>query len=139
MCLITAITRQPKCRQVPDSRKQRRGKPTHDTVAALAVIGVKLTGSDTASAEGITVTGATPVLALCRKLIVYGFDPAIPIHVFRGDTLALRVRAIGEAAALSIKPTGVGFGPFRAGPQGRSSSPSIAPNVPARSRQRKAA
>ena len=86
----------------PKSEKQRCG-------AAAGAIVATLTGSDTASAEGISITGASPVLALCRKLIVYGFDPAIPIHVFRGDTLALTVRSIGEGARLEIRGDGVGF------------------------------
>ena len=77
--------------------------------AAAGAIVATLTGSDTACAEGISITGASPVLALCRKLIVYGFDPAIPIHVFRGDTLALTVRSIGEGARLEIRGDGVGF------------------------------
>jgi len=86
----------------PKSEKQRCG-------AAVGAIVATLSGSDTASAEGISVSSPSPVLALCRKLIAYGFDPAIPIHVFRGDTLALTVRSIGEGARLEIRGDGVGF------------------------------
>ena len=100
--------------------------------AAAGAIVATLTGSDTACAEGISITGASPVLALCRKLIVYGFDPAIPIHVFRGDTLALTVRSIGEGARLEIRGDGVGFRPA---PK-MGASPPIAPTVPARARHR---
>ena len=91
--------------QRPLNKKQTPDQP----VAALVVIKAKLTGSDTVCAEAISVTSASPVLALCRKLIAYGFDPAIPIHVFRGDTLALTVRSIGEGARLEIRGDGVGF------------------------------
>jgi hypothetical protein len=61
-----------------------------------------LVGSDTAIALGIVAHGNAPVLALCRKLIAAGFDPDRPLHAFRGDMLALRVRSIGKAAGLTI-------------------------------------
>ena len=107
------------------SKRQRCG-------AAAGAIVATLSGSDTASAEGITVTGPSPVPALCRKLIAYGFDPANSIHVFRGDTLALIVRSIGEAAALEINGEGTGFRPRR--PAGRRLT--HAPNAPARAGHR---
>jgi hypothetical protein len=106
----------------PQSQNQRCG-------AAAGAIIATLSGSDTCTALGLTVQSPSPVLALCRKLIVYGFDPAIPIHVFRGgDTLALIVRAIGEAARLEINAKGTGFIAYRA----VRAAPPIAPNVPAR-------
>ena len=61
-----------------------------------------LADDDTATAAGITVTGASPVLALCHKLLTAGYDPAMPLEVYRGETLALRVRSIGEAAGLRV-------------------------------------
>lgn len=70
----------------------------------------ELVGSDTCSiTAGITARGSAPVLALCRKLIESGVAPGRPLHVYRGDTLALHVRAIGEAAALEINGRGAGF------------------------------
>jgi hypothetical protein len=39
-------------------------------------------------------------LALCRKLIAAGYDPTLPLHAYRGDTLALKVCSIGEGAHL---------------------------------------
>ena len=100
--------------------------------AAAGAIVATLTGSDTASAEGISITGASPVLALCRKLIVYGFDPAIPAHVFRGNTLALTVRSIGEGARLRVRGDGHGFETAEC----RPTAPPIAPNAPARTGHR---
>jgi hypothetical protein len=50
----------------------------------------------------------SPVLALCRKLIDAGHDPATALEVYRGDTLALRVGSIGQAARLKIGSSGSG-------------------------------
>jgi hypothetical protein len=73
----------------------------------------ELTKSDIATAEGITVKAESPVLALCRKLIAAGYDPATPLNVYRGKTLALRILGIGEAAGLEISGGGTGFRPMR--------------------------
>jgi hypothetical protein len=64
---------------------------------------------NTCTALGITVHGAAPVLALCRKLLEAGHDPSLPLHAYRGDVLALKVRSIGEGAQLRVSPHGVGF------------------------------
>src|SRR5215469_15190759 len=61
------------------------------------------------SALGITARGTTPVLALCRLLVEAGHDPATPLEAWRGSTLCLRIRRIGEAAQLEPSPRGVGF------------------------------
>ena len=68
-----------------------------------------LIGSDRCEAEGISVRAAAPVLALCRKLVTAGHDPERPLHAYRGNVLALRVRSIGEGAQLAIAGDGVGF------------------------------
>jgi hypothetical protein len=68
-----------------------------------------LIGSDRCEAEGISVCAAAPVLALCRKLVAAGHDPRRPLHAYRGNVLALRVRSIGEGAELAIAGDGVGF------------------------------
>ena len=67
-----------------------------------------LHGSDEGRAEGMVGTGASPVLALCRKLIQAGVDPARPLEAYRGDILCLSVRSIGEAARLTVKTCGNG-------------------------------
>jgi hypothetical protein len=41
--------------------------------------------------------------------VVAGHDPSLPMHVYRGRTLALKVRSIGEGARLAIRGDGVGF------------------------------
>jgi len=46
------------------------------------------------------------VCALCRRLVEAGHDPATAMEVYRGQTLALHVRSIGEAAKLTVKETG---------------------------------
>ena len=55
------------------------------------------------------VTAYTPVLALCRSLIAAGMSPDQAMECWRGSTLALRIRSIGEAAGLEIAGDGVGF------------------------------
>jgi hypothetical protein len=70
----------------------------------------ELAGDDDAcTALGITVKSPSPVLALCRKLVDAGHDPATPLEAYRGATLALRVKSIGRAAGLEVSPRGVGF------------------------------
>lgn len=59
--------------------------------------------------EGTIARGSAPVLALCRALIKAGHDPAKPLEAWRGDTLALRVRTIGEGARLRVATHCVGF------------------------------
>ena len=73
------------------------------------MIRAELEGSETATAAGITVRTGSPVIALCKALVAAGHDPAEPMEVFRGSTLALRVRSIGEGARLVVAGNGVGF------------------------------
>jgi hypothetical protein len=68
----------------------------------MPTIRAELSGADTCSARGITVKCESPVLALCRKLIDAGHNPATPLEVYRGDVLALRIRSIGQGAQLQI-------------------------------------
>jgi hypothetical protein len=72
-------------------------------------IEAKLTGDAICTAEGHTVKAGTPVIVLCRALVEAGYDPASRMEVWRGDTLALKVRRIGEAARLCIAGKGNGF------------------------------
>jgi hypothetical protein len=54
---------------------------------------------------------------LCRKLVEAGCNPATRLEAFRGETLGLKVRSIGEAAKLEIAGSGVGYRrPGRASP-----------------------
>jgi hypothetical protein len=75
------------------------------------MIQAQLSGDDTCTALGITVRSSSPVLALCRKLVEAGHDPATPLEAYRGDTLCLRVRSIGRAAKLEVNSEGTGFRP----------------------------
>ena len=77
------------------------------------VIHCELHGDSEARACGITVKTCSPVLALCRRLVEIGFDPGRPLCAWRGKVLCLRVRSIGEAAALEINGDGTGFRPRR--------------------------
>jgi hypothetical protein len=72
-------------------------------------IRAELTGATVCAGAGITVQSAAPVLAWCRQALTAGVDPATSLHVYRGDTLSLTVRTIGEGAALEINGAGTGF------------------------------
>jgi hypothetical protein len=61
-----------------------------------------LIGADTCTALGLTCKSSSPVLALCRALIAAGHDSATPLDAYRGETLCLRVRSIGEAANIEV-------------------------------------
>jgi hypothetical protein len=91
----------------------------------------ELSGSTICSAAGQVAISHTPVLALCRQLIEAGFDPSIPIEVYRGGTLALHIRSIGEAARLTVdEHNGTRFAKWK--PFCRSAgSPRIAQNLAA--------
>jgi hypothetical protein len=80
-----------------------------DSPKQPVLIRAGLIGSDRCEAGGISVCAAAPVLALCRKLVSAGHDPRRPLHTYRGNVLALRVRSIGEGAQLAIAGDGVGF------------------------------
>jgi hypothetical protein len=69
----------------------------------MIAIRADLIGSTQASAAGIVVTGHGPVFRLCRALVRAGHDPETPLEAYRGATLCLRVRSIGEAAQLAVK------------------------------------
>ena len=73
------------------------------------VIPAELASDDIATALGITAKSPTPVIRLCGMLIEAGHDPAAKLHVYRGKTLALTVRSIGEGARLVINGHGTGF------------------------------
>ncbi len=62
----------------------------------------ELVGSTTCTAAGVTARGRAPVLTLCRQLLAAGLDPDRALEVYRGATLALRVRSIGEGALLEV-------------------------------------
>jgi hypothetical protein len=93
---------------------------------AATTIRADLIGQSQATARGVTVSGRhAPVLALCRALVEAGHDPATPLAAYRGATLCLHVRSLGEGAKLTVaesggKPRFVPFHPFqdRDGPVG---------------------
>ena len=79
------------------------------------MIKAELIGDSTALACGHVVVSSSPLLGLCRKLVDAGHDPQTPLEAYRGDTLCLTVRSIGEAAGLEISGNGVGFRKTRRG------------------------
>jgi hypothetical protein len=113
------VAKAARLRQCGDTAEAQRFDETADHVGAFAKpssqstqpvpIRAELIGSDQCSALGITVCGSAPVLNLCRRLLAAGHDPGCPLHACRGDTVALVVRSIGEAARLRVASHGVGF------------------------------
>lgn len=96
----------------PDNSSVASKEGTQETVGQRGkqeILRAELFGSNVCSAAGVTVRDAAPVLAICRALVASGHDPTTPLHVYRGDTLSLRVRFIGEAAKLKINSKGTGF------------------------------
>lgn len=67
-----------------------------------------IVGSDRCSAEGYTVHGHAPILALCRRLIEKSLDPRRALEGYRGKTLCIKVRSLREGAALIVKTSGNG-------------------------------
>src|SRR5215468_2477625 len=88
---------------------QPDGAEDNPSQISRQVIRAELTGADTCTARGITSRSSTPVLAMCRRLIEAGCDPATRLDAYRGDVLCLRVRSIGEGAQLEINARGTGF------------------------------
>jgi hypothetical protein len=92
-------------------------------------ISAELIGTNHATALGVVARSPSPVLALCRTLVEAGHDPATPLHAYRGNTLALKVRSIGEGAKLTVEDNHLGkpvFRPQRNRPQNDGAGPPIA-------------
>ena len=82
----------------------------------MEVIRAELLSSRRAYAKGLAVTANAPILAMCRKLIEAGYNPASPLEAYRhgGSLLCLRVRSIGEGAQLEVdESSGNGTPRFR--------------------------
>jgi hypothetical protein len=88
-----------------------------------------LIGSNQATAAAVVATGHAPVTKLCRQLIEAGHDPALPLEVYRGTTLCLRVHSIGQGARLTVEDNNIGRPRFvRHRPRIGGAAPPIAPN-----------
>jgi hypothetical protein len=74
----------------------------------MTPIRAEIDKSNRCDAAGYTVTGYSPVLAMCRKLVEVGFDPATPLHAYRGDTLCLTVSSIGWGAKHTVQDSNSG-------------------------------
>jgi hypothetical protein len=69
----------------------------------------ELSSDSHCSALGLTVRSPSPILALCRELVETStYGSSTPLDVYRGDTLCLRVRSIGEGAGLTVASAGNG-------------------------------
>jgi hypothetical protein len=92
-----------------------------------------LVGADRCAIPGFTATSATPILALCRTLLAAGFDPATPMECYRGNTLAVRVHSIGQAARLTVQDNRLGrpvFARWRDRAASDGASPPIGKTAP---------
>jgi hypothetical protein len=72
--------------------------------------GTKYSRRPRARALGVTVVATRQsdavVCQLCRRLVEAGHDPKLPMEVYRGKTLSLYVRSIGQAAGLTVIESG---------------------------------
>jgi hypothetical protein len=82
--------------------KLRNSDTSHRSEFQAATIRCELTGSDTATARGLTASGS---LALCRALLEAGVSPDAPLECFRESTLALRIRSVRAGAGLKVRET----------------------------------
>jgi hypothetical protein len=94
------------------SFEQNAAEHSRPTPAAQA-ISAELIGSNACTALCITACSYTPVLSLCRLLIDAEHDPNRPLLAYRGSTLCLRVRSIGEGARLTVEDDRLGTPRFR--------------------------
>src|ERR1700746_3806192 len=89
--------------------RNRKARQRLTTAAAISAVRAELIGTNCAAALGIKAHNPSPIVTLCRARVEAGLYPATPLHVRRGNTLALRISAIGEAARLEVSQHGVGF------------------------------
>jgi len=82
-------------------RTSRAANAPPDKTQAVSIRAALI--GDTCTALGIAARGSAPVLALCRELVAAGFDPALSLEGWRGETLCLRVRSIGEGSRLTVE------------------------------------
>jgi hypothetical protein len=116
------------------ARHQQPRKPGDRSTEILAetltgkppAISAKLTGANRCEALGIIGVGYSPVLVLCRQMLAAGISPDEALDVYRAGMLALRIRAIGEAARLSVEDHKNGVPKFRlARPQRDGAAPLV--------------
>lgn len=70
----------------------------------MAHITITLTGSDTATCDGQTITGGggSQLFRLARQLVDSGYDAALNVEVMRGDTICFEPTTLGYFAGRSI-------------------------------------
>src|SRR6516225_9332785 len=66
-------------------------------------IRAEFVGSNKCVALGLVAKGYSPGLELCRRLVAAGYDPALPLHIYRGEMLCLTVRSIGVGAQFAVE------------------------------------
>jgi hypothetical protein len=106
---VSPLDQGPSCKTASIAYQSNQRVATEKQNSSVRVLRAELVGSEVCTAEGLTAVGAAPVLTMCRKLVEAGFDPESGLDAWRGDTLALRVRRIGEAAELEINSKGTDF------------------------------
>ena len=128
----------PKQRNHRDRLRATSAKNREQLLSAVATVRAELVGSNRATAQTLTVTSATPVLALCRALLASGVDPSTSLDVHRNNILCVRITSIGQAAQLEPSPRGIGFvrrhSRLRAAPPVRETVPVKGSPPPALSR-----
>jgi hypothetical protein len=93
----------------PDGRVVLESKRLQDFDQAP----IRATLSDRCEVDGMVACGHAPVLGLCRALMAAGYDQNRPLHVYRGDTVALMILSIGEGATYAVEDNRRGTPSFR--------------------------
>jgi len=91
-------------------------------LAETLTIRAQLTGS-ACTAVGVVATGHAPAVELCRRLLAAGLHPDLPVEVYRGSVLCLRIRSVGEGARLQVRDNRFGEPVFRR----KTASPGVPP------------
>src|SRR5690349_1956767 len=91
----------------------RNIRKTGKRSTAISAVRAELIGANTATALDVEANGPSPVVTLCGDFLRGGHDPAMSLHAYRGNTLALKVRSIGEGARLTVEANPIGKPVFR--------------------------
>src|SRR4051812_41055440 len=110
-------------------RKDRLGGTINPGNTTQPIITATFNGDRRCEALGISASGYSPALALCRELLAAGISPDAALDIHRNGVLALRIRTIGEAARLTVEDNENGSPRFRlARPSRRGAVPPMRKN-----------
>jgi hypothetical protein len=69
----------------------------------LEPIRARMISDRTAAANGITVSAPDPIVALAKRLVADGWDPDLPMVVWKKDRSVIRIERIGHPNRVKFK------------------------------------